>query len=88
MLEQHIIFITFPHSNVCVSGLSAESLKGRVVEVSLGDLKNNAEDEAFRKFKLRVEEVCVCASVVPCVSLFSFLLCVPVCVFMLTCVCV
>merc|ERR1711935_630298 len=34
-----------------------DSLRGRVVEVSLGDLKNNAEEDAFRKFKLRVEEV-------------------------------
>jgi hypothetical protein len=30
---------------------------GRVFEASLGDLKANAEDDAFRKFKLRVEEV-------------------------------
>merc|ERR1719498_174775 len=29
----------------------------RVVEVSLGDLKPKGEDEAFRKFKLKVEEV-------------------------------
>jgi len=37
--------------------LSRDSLMGRVVEVSLGDLKPNGEDDAFRKFKLRVEEV-------------------------------
>jgi len=39
--------------------LAADSLKGRVFEVSLGDLKKSgeAEDEAFRKFKLRVEDV-------------------------------
>jgi len=36
---------------------SADSLRGRVVEVSLGDLKPSGEDEAYRKFKLRVEEV-------------------------------
>jgi len=30
---------------------------GSVFEASLGDLKLNAEDDAFRKFKLRVEEV-------------------------------
>ena len=30
---------------------------GRVFEASLGDLKANAEDDAYRKFKLRVEEV-------------------------------
>jgi len=34
-----------------------DSLLGRVVEVSLGDLKKDAEDEAFRKFKLKVEAV-------------------------------
>lgn len=33
-----------------------DSLKGRVIEVSLGDL-NNDEDQAFRKIKLRVDEV-------------------------------
>lgn len=37
--------------------LSRDSLMGRVIEVSLGDLKPNGEDDAFRKFKLRVEEV-------------------------------
>jgi len=30
---------------------------GRVIEVSLGDLKPKGEDEAFRKFKLKVEDV-------------------------------
>lgn len=37
--------------------IAANSLRGRVFEVSLGDLKKNGEDEAFRKFKLRVEDV-------------------------------
>ena len=37
--------------------LAADSLRGRVFEVSLGDLKKDGEDEAFRKFKLRVEDV-------------------------------
>lgn len=37
--------------------LSKDGLMGRVFEASLGDLKLNAEDDAFRKFKLRVEEV-------------------------------
>jgi len=36
---------------------SREGLMGRVFEVSLGDLKPNGEDDAFRKFKLKVEEV-------------------------------
>jgi len=37
--------------------LAKDGLMGRVFEASLGDLKLNAEDDAFRKFKLRVEEV-------------------------------
>jgi small subunit ribosomal protein S3Ae len=37
--------------------LSRDSLMGRVFEASLGDLKPNAEDESFRKFKLKVGEV-------------------------------
>jgi len=34
-----------------------DSLLGRVIEVSLGDLKPSGEDDAFRKFKLKVEAV-------------------------------
>jgi len=37
--------------------IARDTLMGRIVEVSLGDLKANTEEEAFRKFKLRVEEV-------------------------------
>jgi len=36
---------------------SRDSLLGRVVESSLGDLKNNAEDDAFRKFSFKVEDI-------------------------------
>merc|ERR1712072_630354 len=36
--------------------LSGDALKGRVLEVSLGDLNKN-EDDAYRKMKLRVEDV-------------------------------
>merc|ERR1712226_1199238 len=32
-------------------------LLGRVFEVSLGDLKTKGEDDAFRKFKLKIEEI-------------------------------
>jgi len=39
------------------SKLARDSLMGRVFEVSLGDLKTNGEDDAYRKFQLRVEEV-------------------------------
>lgn len=35
---------------------ASDALKGRVFEVSLADL-NNDEDHAFRKIKLRVDEV-------------------------------
>lgn len=34
-----------------------ESLKGRVFEVSLADLQNQSNSEAWRKVKLQVEEV-------------------------------
>lgn len=37
--------------------VARDSLLGRVFEISLGDLKPDGEDEAFRKFRLRVEEV-------------------------------
>jgi len=37
--------------------LAKDGLMGRVFESSLGDLKRDAEDDAYRKFKLRVEEV-------------------------------
>jgi len=37
--------------------VARDTLLGRVIEVSLGDLKENTEEEAFRKFKLRVEDV-------------------------------
>jgi small subunit ribosomal protein S3Ae len=37
--------------------IARDSLLGRVFRVSYGDLKQNAEDEAFRKFKFKVEEV-------------------------------
>jgi small subunit ribosomal protein S3Ae len=34
-----------------------EGLLGRVYDVSLGDLKTKSEEDAFRRFKLRVEDV-------------------------------
>jgi small subunit ribosomal protein S3Ae len=37
--------------------LARDTLLGRVFQVSLGDLKQNGEDDAFRKFSLQVEEV-------------------------------
>jgi len=37
--------------------LAKDGLLGRVLEVSLGDLKPHGEDEAFRKFRLKVEAV-------------------------------
>jgi len=36
--------------------IASDGLKGRVFEVSLGDL-NNSEDDAFRKIRVRVEDV-------------------------------
>jgi small subunit ribosomal protein S3Ae len=37
--------------------IAADSLKGRVFEISLGDLQNKANNEAWRKMKLQIEEV-------------------------------
>jgi small subunit ribosomal protein S3Ae len=37
--------------------LASDSLKGRVFEISLGDLKSSAEEQEFRKMRLVVEEV-------------------------------
>lgn len=34
-----------------------DALKGRVLEMSLGDLNNKSEDQAFRKFRLRIDEI-------------------------------
>jgi len=36
---------------------SRDSLLGRVFEASLGDLKPNGEDDAYRTFKLKVEDI-------------------------------
>merc|ERR1712167_207676 len=36
--------------------IASDGLKGRVFEVSLGDL-NKSEDDAFRKIRLRVEDI-------------------------------
>jgi small subunit ribosomal protein S3Ae len=37
--------------------IARDGLLGRCFDVSLGDLRPDAEDEAFRKFRLRVQEV-------------------------------
>ena len=34
-----------------------DSLRGRVLELSLGDLNENSEELSFRKFKLRIDEI-------------------------------
>jgi len=36
---------------------SRDSLLGRVMESSLGDLKDSAEDEAYRKFSFKIEDI-------------------------------
>jgi small subunit ribosomal protein S3Ae len=38
------------------AGIASDFLKGRVYEVSLGDL-NKDEEQSFRKIKLKCEEV-------------------------------
>ena len=39
----------------CAAEIASDSLKGRVFEANLGDLRS--KDEGFRKFKLIAEEV-------------------------------
>ena len=36
---------------------SDDSLRGRVLEMSLGDLNKDSEDRSYRKFKLRIDEI-------------------------------
>lgn len=55
----------FPHRDIGVTmanktqgnKLVRDNLMGRVFDVSLGDLKPGGEEDAYRKFKLKVEEV-------------------------------
>lgn len=55
----------FTKSTVCMTPVTKsigqrnclDFLRGRIFEVSLGDLKDKAEDDAFRKFSLRVEDI-------------------------------
>ena len=37
--------------------IADDALRGRVLEMSLGDLNQKSEDQAFRKFRLRVDEI-------------------------------
>lgn len=46
-----------PVNKTAGTRIARDFLIGRVFEASLGDLKANAEDDAFRKFSLRAEEV-------------------------------
>merc|ERR1711939_947701 len=47
---------SFPTRSAARPKLSTDALKGRICEVSLGDLNKN-EDDAYRKIKLRVEDI-------------------------------
>jgi len=55
----------FPIRDVCKTvvtkttgtKIARDSLLGRTFEMSLADLKKNSEDDAFRKFKLKIQEV-------------------------------
>ncbi len=51
------ILITHTHVLCCASELVRDNVMNRVFEASLSDLKPNSEDDAFRKFKLKVGEV-------------------------------
>ena len=55
-------FDSKPFGKTCITKttgtkIATEMIKGRIVEVSLADLKNNADNLAWRKVKLCVEDV-------------------------------
>jgi small subunit ribosomal protein S3Ae len=55
-------FDSKPFGKTCITKttgtkIATELIKGRVVEASLADLKNNADNLAWRKIKLQVEDV-------------------------------
>jgi small subunit ribosomal protein S3Ae len=55
-------FDSKPFGKTCITKsqgtrICTELIKGRVVEVSLADLKNNSDNMAWRKIKLQVEDV-------------------------------
>ena len=55
-------FDSKPFGKTCITKttgtrIATELIKGRVVEVSLADLKNNSDNMAWRKVKLQVEDV-------------------------------
>jgi len=55
-------FDSKPFGKTCITKttgtrIATELIKGRVVEVSLADLKNNSDNLAWRKVKLQVEDV-------------------------------
>ncbi len=46
-----------PQLTLSLIEIAADSLKGRVFEVSLADLNRDSNDQAWRKMKVQVEEV-------------------------------
>ena len=55
-LLDKVRFRTFLKFPLCVE-IAADSLRGRVFEVSLADLNQNSNDQAWRKMKVQIEEV-------------------------------
>ena len=55
--EQVKINNAFFYYILLILGISTERIKGRVVEVSLADLKKNSDNMAWRKIKLMIEDV-------------------------------
>ena len=51
-----LVRVSYVASNIFTE-VSADSLRGRVFTVSLGELNNNAHELAWRKIKLQVEEI-------------------------------
>ena len=55
-LQAKVIFKTLIFIIYCIE-ISADSLKGRVFEISLADLNRDSNDLAWRRMKLQIEEV-------------------------------
>ena len=49
--------ITLPFNALSITEIAADSLRGRVFEVSLADLNRDSNEQAWRKMKVQVEEV-------------------------------
>ena len=59
LATRQLVKVKFPPLLIisCAVEIAADSLKGRVFEVSLADLNRDSNDQAFRRMKVQIEEV-------------------------------